>query len=292
MGLTLGCARCHDHKFDPIRTTDYYALAGIFKSTRTMEHYRVVARWNERPLATPDELADRDVRQKAVNEKKAEIEQVVKRANECSSKSFAAAEPDSSPKLPDKPETRYSRAVQERLDGDSAPSWRSSRHGFLGYPAAMAVGDREAVDLRVHIRGNHLTLGQVVPRRFPLILASEPQTPLESDAKRAPRARRVDDAARSSAHGTSDRQPHLALALRRRARPVAGQFRQARRASDPSRAARLARDAAGRRRLVAQGLAPADPALVDLPDEHGVRPEVSHDRSRQSPALADESPAT
>ena len=33
MGLTLGCARCHDHKFDPIPTTDYYALYGIFGSS-------------------------------------------------------------------------------------------------------------------------------------------------------------------------------------------------------------------------------------------------------------------
>ena len=33
MGLTVGCARCHDHKFDPIPTTDYYAMAGIFRST-------------------------------------------------------------------------------------------------------------------------------------------------------------------------------------------------------------------------------------------------------------------
>lgn len=33
MGLTVGCARCHDHKFDPIPTRDYYALAGIFRST-------------------------------------------------------------------------------------------------------------------------------------------------------------------------------------------------------------------------------------------------------------------
>ena len=34
LGLTLGCARCHDHKFDPIPTRDYYALAGIFHSTK------------------------------------------------------------------------------------------------------------------------------------------------------------------------------------------------------------------------------------------------------------------
>ena len=34
LGLTLACARCHDHKFDPISTKDYYALAGIFFSTK------------------------------------------------------------------------------------------------------------------------------------------------------------------------------------------------------------------------------------------------------------------
>ena len=30
LGLTVACARCHDHKFDPIPTQDYYSLAGIF----------------------------------------------------------------------------------------------------------------------------------------------------------------------------------------------------------------------------------------------------------------------
>lgn len=36
LGLTLSCARCHDHKFDPIPTADYYALAGIFRSTKSL----------------------------------------------------------------------------------------------------------------------------------------------------------------------------------------------------------------------------------------------------------------
>ncbi len=36
LGVSVACARCHDHKFDPIPQTDYYALAGIFQSTETM----------------------------------------------------------------------------------------------------------------------------------------------------------------------------------------------------------------------------------------------------------------
>ena len=51
MGMTIGCARCHDHKFDPVSTRDYYALAGIFRSTHTLKNYTDnVAKWVEKPL--------------------------------------------------------------------------------------------------------------------------------------------------------------------------------------------------------------------------------------------------
>ncbi|MFT5327848.1 MAG: hypothetical protein ACI8P0_005754 [Planctomycetaceae bacterium] len=50
LGMTFGCARCHDHKFDPISTEDYYAMAGIFRSTKVIGKYRPpggVAEWLE-----------------------------------------------------------------------------------------------------------------------------------------------------------------------------------------------------------------------------------------------------
>ena len=49
MGLTVGCARCHDHKFDPINSEDYYGMAGILKGTKVVIHSNV-STWNKRPL--------------------------------------------------------------------------------------------------------------------------------------------------------------------------------------------------------------------------------------------------
>ncbi len=53
LGQTLGCARCHDHKFDPIPTADYYRLAGIFDSIQVLEHGNV-SKWLEVALPGAD----------------------------------------------------------------------------------------------------------------------------------------------------------------------------------------------------------------------------------------------
>jgi len=58
LGLTMGCARCHDHKFDPISQQDYYAMTGIFRSTQVVLGTRNgcvnVASWVLQPLPVPE----------------------------------------------------------------------------------------------------------------------------------------------------------------------------------------------------------------------------------------------
>ncbi len=58
LGQTLGCARCHDHKFDPIPTKDYYAMAGILRSVNSAKHANV-SKWVEVDLPLPEALAAR-----------------------------------------------------------------------------------------------------------------------------------------------------------------------------------------------------------------------------------------
>ena len=63
LALTVACAQCHDHKFDPIPTRDYYSLLGIFANTKL----------HQTPLAPPDVVADYDTKLKTVNAKEAAL---------------------------------------------------------------------------------------------------------------------------------------------------------------------------------------------------------------------------
>jgi hypothetical protein len=74
MGMTIGCARCHDHKFDPIPTADYYALAGIFLSTKSLNHANV-----SNPIMRPLPLnADQEKRKAKLTEQIAPLEIEIK----------------------------------------------------------------------------------------------------------------------------------------------------------------------------------------------------------------------
>lgn len=146
LALTLGCARCHDHKFDPITAEDYYALAGIFQSTRTMENFKKVARWNEFSLSSRSEQAlVREHTQKVTQHKKAidDLAQKIKKMSDDQSKARIA-------------KLRESLVQLEKAAPDPA--------------SAMAVAEGPVSDSPILRRGNHLAPGKQVPRRFPAIL--------------------------------------------------------------------------------------------------------------------------
>ena len=161
LGLTVGCARCHNHKFDPISTEDYYAWAGIFYSTKTMAHKGHVSKWMERPLPSKEIHAKRLPFQARLDEERAKLVALLE-AKGRHDKSFNA-----------KQLKRQQQLVKE-LEKELPP-----------YQMVMAVEEGEPTDLPVHIRGSHLTLGpDVVPRAMPTILTSvhagQPIGPLTS----------------------------------------------------------------------------------------------------------------
>jgi hypothetical protein len=65
LGLTVSCARCHDHKFDPITTKDYYALAGVFKSTNYIES----------PIGSPEEIQQFNEAQAKIKQHEAKVKE-------------------------------------------------------------------------------------------------------------------------------------------------------------------------------------------------------------------------
>ena len=151
LGLTIDCARCHDHKFDPIRSSDYYAMLAMFTSTKTVLTYRVTSKLNATALDGPE--ADR---------KLSEIERRFDFHDDFVTNYNRA-------KTPAQVVEEQRRAVQEALEE------------YYSLPKAMAVAEGEIQDLPLMIRGNHLTPGAVVPRRFPVVLAGADQVPIGGD---------------------------------------------------------------------------------------------------------------
>ena len=89
LAQTIGCARCHDHKFDPIPARDYYAMAGILHNARLLEHANV-SKWIEVPLPLE---ADEEKQHAEHEAKVASLESKLKKAKEALKAASASREP-------------------------------------------------------------------------------------------------------------------------------------------------------------------------------------------------------
>jgi hypothetical protein len=96
LGLTVSCARCHDHKFDPIRTADYYALFGILQSTRFVQADNTASAGNEKLTAALTELKE-PLRHAVAAAVRPELEQLDRRLLDAAQKLLAPAQSTSGP---------------------------------------------------------------------------------------------------------------------------------------------------------------------------------------------------
>ena len=176
LGLSFGCARCHDHPFDPISVEDYYALAGIFKSTQTIETFKTIARWHENKLFDRAYLNDMKTFEVELAVRRAAVENLLADATAALQKQLGAGAA-----LPAEPEESFSPETRAELKRrrEAVSSFEQTEPQP---PRAMGVQDGQATDLSIHIRGDHLTLGEKVPRGIPKFLARRGYPPIEDKA--------------------------------------------------------------------------------------------------------------
>jgi len=138
LGLTVACARCHDHKFDPIPTRDYYSLAGIYLGTSL----------TDAPLAPMDEV-------KAFTAAQAKVKQ----AEDAMKKAQAAAKA--------KPMDNDLATVAK----ESAAEVEKMKKAMPKPPLAAHVISGAGKTMKVYIRGNPAAKGEDAPKGFIQVLS-------------------------------------------------------------------------------------------------------------------------
>ena len=169
LGLTTACARCHDHKFDPITTQDYYAIAGIFKNTRIGEHPLV-------PQAIVDAYRQG---QDAIKNQNNAVNQFLN---------------DESKRL------KIERKDIEKSMGEEAKKKVATMRAELDrlkkvapkkYETAHVLQEAGKNNMHVALRGDLRKKGELVPRRFIQILAGESPSPYTEGSGRRELAQSV-----------------------------------------------------------------------------------------------------
>lgn len=154
-GLNIACARCHDHKFDPVTVEDYYALAGVFASSKQADQALVHGVVGDDITKARAEVAKLEAELNALKAKK----ELVAKADELRAKID---------KLKATP----------GYNAELAPGLRDASLKVLpavGTHGSRVVYEEKPQDLAIEIRGNPNKPGAIVPRRFVSVLSkSEP----------------------------------------------------------------------------------------------------------------------
>ncbi len=182
LGMTLGCARCHDHKFDPVGLTDYYGIAGIFRATNST--YKtdngVWSSINTREL--PETTRQRATR--ALREQKhtlqltawqTEREAITKKKAVLDAQITTAKEPDKKP-LEAQRSALDPRAKELTAAIDHATFFAPTQ------PKSFGIHDQpQPADMRITIRGNPHALGDTVPRGVLRVAAWDKPQPIPTN---------------------------------------------------------------------------------------------------------------
>ena len=182
LGMTLGCARCHDHKFDPILTGEYYSLAGVFKSTKTMESFITIAKWNENAIGDEKDM-------KRIKDHADQVATLTKKTDaymEAQGTLLITANKLPKDKKPTPKEVEAlllepAKTYLKKLREEAAALEKSVPE----VPSAMGVTEGKVTDVAIHIRGNTDRLGKVMPHGVPEVLAvkKQPTFPTQSSGR-------------------------------------------------------------------------------------------------------------
>ena len=183
LAMTVGCARCHDHKFDPIPQRDYYALAGFFYSTESIQRAEWGV-WSWPTVVTlPESEQQQAERHAKLTRHQQEVASLRTERERCQTRKAevdAALTPPAGAEAKDDAARGVLVKVQQDLAARLQQLDRDIQHLEFFAPAApraFAVFDlAEPAHMRITIRGNAHALGDAVPRGY-LQVASDGAAP-------------------------------------------------------------------------------------------------------------------